>query len=145
MSIAEFFESSICNPVTDCWEWTRGRTSRGYGVIRYGGKQTLAHRFSYEYYVGEIPKGKSVLHLCDNPPCVNPEHLVLGTQLDNMRDCMAKGRYVCGERHKHSKLNNDLVLAIRASSGSQRQIAKRFGTSQPTVCEVKTRKRWKHI
>lgn len=75
-----------------CWLWTKGRMPFGYGAIVVNGKTKLAHRVSYEAHVGPIPSGLCVLHRCDVPPCVNPEHLFLGTQLDNMRDKIAKGR-----------------------------------------------------
>jgi hypothetical protein len=71
-----------------CWEWTRARSHDGYGVY----KKLRAHRVAYELAFGPIPDGLSVLHHCDNPPCVNPARLFLGTQSDNMRDCYRKGR-----------------------------------------------------
>lgn len=75
-----------------CWEWQRARMGAGYGNTRYQGKTINTHRLSYMLFVGPIPEGMYVLHKCDNPPCVNPEHLWLGTPADNMRDRDAKGR-----------------------------------------------------
>ena len=75
-----------------CWSWRGGRTKHGYGEIQHRGEKLMAHRVSYEKYVGPIPTGMLVLHRCDNPPCTNPEHLFLGTHVDNGRDMMQKGR-----------------------------------------------------
>ena len=73
-----------------CWEWNKHRDSHGYGRI---GPGKLAHRFFYEKLVGSIPDGESVCHSCDNPPCVNPNHLWLGSISDNIQDCVSKGRH----------------------------------------------------
>jgi hypothetical protein len=75
-----------------CWLWTRGKTSDGYGTFRVNGKPELAHRFSYRTHNGMIPSGILVCHTCDETRCVNPDHLFLGTQNDNMKDMAAKGR-----------------------------------------------------
>ena len=92
--IERFWEKVV---ITDgCWEWIGAKTRRvsGYGAIRdERGGRVLAHRFSYSYHIGEIPKGFLVLHRCDNPLCVNPSHLFIGTQRDNMEDMRKKERY----------------------------------------------------
>ncbi len=76
----------------ECWGWS-GTTNKGYGRINVGGNMVLAHRVAWELTSGLIPPGMCVLHSCDNPPCVNPNHLFLGTHADNMRDMRAKGRH----------------------------------------------------
>lgn len=76
----------------DCWLWTGPRSASGYGRCSRGMKKHRAHRVAFALYVAEIPEGMHVLHRCDNPPCVNPAHLFLGTHIDNMRDMEAKGR-----------------------------------------------------
>lgn len=81
------------NPSTGCQEYTRYKNIRGYGRLRYKGKQKLAHRLMWELRNGEIPKGLCVLHKCDNPPCCNIYHLFLGTYRDNIRDCIKKRRF----------------------------------------------------
>ena len=76
----------------DCWIWTASRTDRGYGSFGLDGKVRRAHRVAYELAVGPIPDGMSILHACDNPPCVNPAHLRVGTQVQNMADELVRGR-----------------------------------------------------
>lgn len=80
------------NPETGCWEFQGVYNKKGYGLLRFKGERWLAHRFSYMYYKGPIPRGMMVCHSCDNPKCVNPNHLFLGTNSDNMRDMSLKGR-----------------------------------------------------
>lgn len=104
-----------------------------------------AHRVSWQLYRGVIPEGLFVLHHCDTPACVNPNHLFLGTQTDNMRDSQFKMKRPKGEAHKHSRLTLGMVYRIRDDNRSQRVIAKELGISQATVCAVKTLKRWKHV
>ena len=83
----------------DCWLWTAGRNRLGYGFLMVNGKTTSAHRFSYMLHHGEIHDGLHVMHACDNPPCVNPKHLSLGTMKDNIADSIAKGRYYANRPH----------------------------------------------
>ena len=76
-----------------CWEWTAYRDPLGYGRLNVDGVPVLAHRLAYELEHGAIPDGMCILHRCDNPPCVNPDHLWLGTQADNSLDMASKGRW----------------------------------------------------
>jgi hypothetical protein len=80
------------NEVTDCWEWQNATNNIGYGFIRDGKKMRTAHRVSHELHLGDIPKGSVVCHSCDNPKCVNPDHLWTGTMRDNHNDMVSKGR-----------------------------------------------------
>ena len=97
-SIERFKRFLIINKDTNCWEWIGGTSGGGYGKFRVYHKQWLAHRWSYEYFTGTIPEGLLVLHACDNPSCVNPDHLFVGTQADNQADMVAKGRQFKGPR-----------------------------------------------
>ena len=129
----------------ECWLWTAGKFSKGYGAFRIKGEQQTTHRVSYEMYHGPIPEGMKVCHTCDNPPCVNPEHLFLGTQKDNIQDCVKKKRIARGEKQGHSKLKEAQVRAILKDERSQREIAKTYNVAQPTISDIKRGKRWKHV
>ena len=97
-----------------CWLWTGGTRGPGYGRIKISGRSMQAHRVSYEHHVGKIPEGMLVCHACDIPGCINPSHLFLGTQKDNLADMIKKGRsnYARGEGHGSSKLTDRQALEI---------------------------------
>lgn len=97
MDIRERFMRRVAKSDNGCWIWTAARI-RGYGVFRVAGRNIRAPRVSYELFVGPVPRSLSACHHCDNPPCVNPAHLFLGTQKDNMLDMAAKGRGTSGRR-----------------------------------------------
>jgi hypothetical protein len=115
-----------------CLEWTGSRKPDGYGSLTLDRKLRSAHRVSWELSNGPIPEGLCVLHRCDNPPCVNPEHLFLGTHSDNALDKVKKGR---GTRGKN--LTDSIVMAIRADPRNQRAIAAQYGCHQTTVSAIK--------
>lgn len=120
-----------------CHVWTGAVSRYGYGRVRRKGVTVLAHRFAWELAFGPIPDGLLVCHHCDNPPCVNPRHLFLGTVKDNAEDCVGKGRSCTGERHPRHKLTPQLVSAIKrdhsAGGVTHRELAARYGVSQPSV------------
>ena len=124
---------SIVDKETGCWNWQRYKNHDGYGYQHWGKRMQRAHRLSYEAYNGSIPKRLHILHICDNPSCVNPEHLQAGTHLENMQDMAAKGRGngkgVSGEKHWYAKLTWVEVREIRE------QYAK-GGTTYRTLAEV---------
>lgn len=132
----------------DCWFWTAFKDSRGYGRINFEQTPILAHRVSWEIHNGPIPDGMSVLHHCDNPSCIRPDHLFLGNASDKMNECSKKGRTTRGERSKSSKLTEALVSEIRTkyASGtiSQSKLAKEYGVCQATINEVVRGFLWKH-
>lgn len=134
----------------ECWKWLAAKKDgTGYGRISSGARHALAHRYSWELHFGPIPEGMKVCHRCDNPQCVNPGHLFLGSQKDNKRDCMEKHRHAFGERHGKAKLTEEQVRQIRelCASGveTHEQIGARFGVSKPTVGFINTRRSWRHL
>lgn len=143
--LMERFLSKVAK-TESCWLWTGGKSGRGYGAFR-SPDEKKAHRFSYSRYVGQIPQGLSVCHRCDNPACVNPDHLFVGTHTDNMKDKMSKGRgnHLVGTKHPRSKLTESQVLAIRADNRRQVEIAESYGIKQAQVSEIKRRIAWTHI
>lgn len=134
-----------------CWNWFGAKTPKGYGQIKIPRtrRQVQSHRLSWEIHRGEIPKNLCVLHKCDNPACVNPDHLFLGTKKDNARDMVSKGRHCYGERqgsHKLSEKDVRSILAMVADGKmSQAKIAKAFGIGPMQVSRIKTGKRWAHL
>lgn len=125
-----------------CIEWTGCRTRQGYGRKNVGNHQImLAHRWIWTKANGPIPKGMVICHRCDNPPCVNLDHLFIGTQSDNMLDAFAKNRKerMKGSRNGRSKLTFDQVQEIRSLSSvgeKQTLLAERFGVSQSLVTKI---------
>lgn len=135
-----------------CWLWTGAQNTNGYGRFIDGNQHKLAHRVSYELFVGPIPDGMNVCHACDNRKCVNPHHLWVGSQTDNLRDAVAKGRMfrpnTNGEMNGNRKLSAEDVRTIRAMfRGGQRRyrIAERFGVSPSTVGGIISGKIWKDV
>jgi len=110
-----FILSIEVNDINDCWLWKSSASRNDYGRIKDGTRGIKAHRYSYETFVDKIPKGLFVCHKCDNPPCINPKHLFLGTNADNIRDSAAKGRLAnskktyCPQGHEYSEVNTYLV------------------------------------
>ncbi len=146
----------------DCWEWLANRNNKGYGLIREGGSRPkqLAHRISWTLRHGPIPDGLLVLHHCDNPGCVNPHHLFLGTSRDNSDDMHAKKRWryvrgqgghpphVVGSAHPHAKLTDDDVISIRTrlQNGERvRSLARKLGLDASTVRSIRDGKSWTHL
>lgn len=135
-------------PDSPCVEWAGARTRAGYGHRKVRGRTVSVHRLAWQETHGPIPDGMVVCHRCDNRPCINVDHLFLGTQADNIRDMYAKGRRSQeGEENNSAKLTEEQVIEIRrlhaTGQVTQRQLARQFGAAAPTVNEIIKRKLWR--
>ncbi len=132
---------------TACWVWTGHVVKDGYGHIKRGKTMVLTHRLSWELTNGEIPHGLLVLHKCDNPACVNPLHLFLGTDADNARDRDSKGRLGNrkGSVNGNAKLAESDVISIRSCSKPTKAIAEEYRVSVPLIQKIKNRSIWRHV
>lgn len=148
-----------------CWLWTASKRYKGYGAFTYrkNGRviQGRAHRYSYELHKGEIPLGLFVLHECDTPSCVNPAHLFLGTNEDNVKDMMTKGRHISGgtlcgnngkwprgEKHHAAKMNPSKIQelkTLRANGSSYTDLSTRFNIGLSTIFKILKGRTWKQI
>lgn len=133
-----------------CWEWNGPRSNSGYGFVYHAGETLIASRVAYRLWKGEEPGDLYVCHTCDNPPCINPDHLWLGTNADNMRDMAEKGRAdkKPGELTHNAKLNADAVRDIRTRrNGGEglESIAADYGVTGSCVWSVANGKSWKHV
>lgn len=136
-------------PNTGCWLWTGGVNVWGYGMISLGGKadgSSSAHRVSYMLHKGD-PRDLLVLHSCDNRLCVNPEHLFLGTQRDNIRDMINKGRRYDqrGEKGPSARLTVGDILDIRSKRLPAAKFAQIYGVSPQNICDIQKRRTWEHV
>lgn len=134
----ETFFDRILKEEGGCWLWQGSISKAGYGTLSYHGKVSYAHRLSYIFVNGPIPDGLHVLHKCDNPPCCNPDHLFLGTHLDNIADMKSKLRCAYGEKSATAKLTELQVAEIREAyvpriKGLSKQLAKKYGISSSHV------------
>ena len=139
------------NYKTGCWNWARSRVGGkdGYGAIYLPVKQQrYAHRVSWQVFRGEIPEGAVVCHKCDNRGCVNPEHLFIGTQADNVADMVSKSRHAHGAQVITAKVSASDVIQIRNMAGAghtAKDIGKKFGISFQQVRRIVRHERWAHI
>lgn len=145
----ERFWSKV-NKTEDCWLWTAGKNNGGYGQFYNGKKMVTAHRFSYQLNNETIPDGLDCLHKCDNPICVNPTHLFLGTQQDNSNDMISKQRqhHPYGENCHQSKLSQEDVLFIKQFPkyrGSGIELANRFNVTKTTIGYIRNGRNWKSV
>jgi DNA-directed RNA polymerase specialized sigma24 family protein len=126
------------NRTPDCWTWTGAANRTGYGSVRRRPHMYAAHRLSYEFAYGPIPEGLWVLHRCDNPPCVRPDHLFLGTQRENNEDCSRKQRRrrIGTAGAKLTELYVRQIRSLYIGGLTQREIAERFAVTQVTVSNV---------
>lgn len=144
-----FYENVSTVPEAGCWIWI-GSLRHGYGAMHVNGYSHGAHRVSWEMHKGSIPPKSYVLHKCDTPACVNPDHLFLGDQFDNMADMKRKGRgpkhqRAFGDRQGSAVLTNDQALEIFMDNRPSRVVAKEYGTNKTTVLNIRNGRQWSKI
>lgn len=152
--VAAFFSKT--KRVGDCLVWTACKNSDGYGQFMAHPKLWSSHRLAWTLTHGSIPSGMHVLHKCDNPSCIEPKHLFLGSHADNMRDAWVKGRKTMsesflryansakpGEKNGRAKLTRQQVEEIRRCGGRQKEVAAKFGVSKSAVSMIRTNQTWR--
>ena len=147
-TLKEILSHTKIDPSTGCRIWLGCTLTGGYGQVRYHGQYHLVHRVVWELTYGRSPGALEVLHTCDRRPCCEPAHLFLGTQLDNVHDCMAKGRKAIGERDGSHKLTEAQVGEIKellVAGYTQVRIAAMFCVHPSTVSWIARNIRWKHV
>lgn len=145
-----FWEKVVILGHKDCWEWKAAKVGIGYGHFGVEGKLKLAHRMSYQFASGKkIPDGMCVLHTCDNPGCVNPQHLVLGTIQENNQDKARKKRSSWGEKASTAKLTRKQVQEIRELYKpwvvSTRKLATKYGLGKSAIWRIISRQSWDNV
>lgn len=150
--IARFWSKTNKGSSRVCWNWNASTDRDGYGQfsIRALGHSMLAHRYSKAIVMGRLLSTEEhVLHTCDNPSCVNPKHLVIGTPVSNRKDCVSKNRQAKGEKCARSKLTKDQVLLIRQlhATGKYTTLAlgKQFGVHNSAIGYIVRRLVWRHV
>lgn len=131
-----------------CWIWTGSKTNRGYGIFTITGKVMSAHRLAWKIHKGEIPNGLIIRHLCNNPICVNPDHLALGTFQDNSDDRVKAGNTQKGSKNNLAKLNESQVIEIKKllkQGISGAEVGRRFGVTRSGINSIKNNITWKHV
>lgn len=151
LSLFERLTEKITKQPDGCWEWDGCRNAKGYGVISIVDASVGTHKVAYELAYGKVPDGLCVLHRCDNPACVRPSHLFLGTKGDNNSDRASKGRNDDrrGANNTGAKLDEEKVKAIREmlkqGGRSQKSIGEAFGVCQAVVSSIQLGKSWTHV
>jgi hypothetical protein len=131
-----------------CYYWLNGKHRKGYGLLYYENKAYSAHRLSYRLFYGDFNTARFVCHKCDNPSCINPEHLFLGTAKDNSQDMVKKRRSCFGERQNNGKLKEADVKEIRellCYGYTQKWLAECYNVDSTNICLINTHKIWRHL
>lgn len=170
-AVDRFHRSYMPEPNSGCWLWDGNNTVRDYGRFQYCGRAIMATHMSLMLAGRPVPKGMLACHHCDNPACVNPEHLFVGTYRDNMRDAAHQGRLKPpplpephqrargarhgsrtkpegipkGARNGNAKLNDEIVRAIRVDNRANGVIATQYGVTPQLISQIRTRRSWRHV
>lgn len=139
-----------CGYKTPCWVWKQSKTDKGYARCVFRRRVYTGGRLPWMIFNGEIPKGQCACHKCDNPSCVNPDHIFLGTKADNNRDCKSKKRNNFGSKNGQSILTEESVRKIKINLKSKSPLSlaalgKRFGVHHATIFDIKMEKTWTHV
>ena len=137
--------NAMPEPNSGCLLWLACCYKTGYGAVRWSSRTQQAHRMAWQATRGPIPDGGHVLHKCDVRCCINPAHLFLGTNQDNVADMVAKKRHLWGSSQNGAKLTEEKAMAIYLMPLCHTDIARAFGVSQPTVSMIKAKRTWRHI
>ncbi len=143
-----FYDSYEPVPESGCWIWTKSCDRNGYGTIHWNKDKLSAHRFSYEITNGKIEDGMFVCHKCDTPSCINPNHLFLGSAIENFEDMWKKGRQAKGIKSARSKLTAQEVrdiIHLNPKHGDGKKLCDKFGVHYSTIGRIRRRSSWKHI
>lgn len=138
------FMEKVSKGESGCWLWQAGKLPRGYGLFSFRGRSRLAHRAAYAMFNGPLDK-RDVMHSCDNPSCVNPAHLSLGTRVDNMQDAVSKGRTAKGDEHGRAKLSELEAIYAKFMPFDQKTTAEMLGISQGHVSMIRSGKAWAYL
>jgi len=141
----KFYSFYDVDPVTQCWNWNGSKDKDGYGIFFMSGGKERAHRFSYKHHYQSDPIDLMVCHHCDNPSCVNPAHLFLGTAKDNLQDALQKGRFAIGDLNGRSKLTSDQVKELLDSTESGAALAKKWGVNRSTINRIRRGQGWRNV
>ena len=141
LDVPEWFWAHV-QKASGCWLWLGQKWRKGYGKANLGDRSLGAHRLAWQLTNGSVPDGLQVLHHCDNPICVRPDHLWLGTNADNLADRQAKLRRARGTRNGGARLALDEVRDIRATTGRTRELARRYGVAESTISRIRTGAKW---
>jgi len=143
--VDRFMDKVSPEPNSGCWLWTANLGTYGYGRMRFGHGPVDAHRISYRLFCGEIPEGKYVLHKCDVRPCVNPDHLFIGTHKDNMQHAVDHRRWPRGKQHWNVKLTEEQARRAKFSGQRPSVLAREFGCASVTIVKIRNGTTWKWL
>ena len=144
MNRTPFWGNVLITTDNTCWKWLGLKYPKGYGVVRRNKKNISAHRYMYSIVKGEVGDNH-VLHSCDNPGCVNPNHLFLGTNYDNVLDKLSKQRHPVGSKTTNAKLNEEDVRCIRDSRMDYKEVASKYEIDRKTAWNIVKGNTWKHV